>query len=82
MRASHINELQFGQTGRSVSGGFGAMILDKGIATLPHPDTMVFPKDHNDARVLTQICDPRMKCEAPRCHTWKQILIAWVTNLH
>jgi hypothetical protein len=39
MRASHINELHFGQGGRSISGGFAATILDKGIATLPYPDT-------------------------------------------
>jgi hypothetical protein len=42
MRVSHINELHFGQTGRSISGGFEAIILDKGIATLPHPDTNEF----------------------------------------
>jgi hypothetical protein len=37
MRASHINELHFGQSGRSISGGFEAMILDKGIVTLLIP---------------------------------------------
>jgi hypothetical protein len=32
MRASHINELRFGQNGRSISGGFEATTLGKGIA--------------------------------------------------
>ena len=37
MRASHINELYFGQSGRSISGGFEAITLDKGIVTLLIP---------------------------------------------
>jgi hypothetical protein len=37
IRASHINELHFGQSGRSISGGFEATILDKGIVTLLIP---------------------------------------------
>jgi hypothetical protein len=39
MRASHINELHFGQVGRSIGGGADTAVLDKGIGTLPYPDT-------------------------------------------
>ena len=41
MRASHINELHFGQDGRSISGGFEATILDKGMvhSLIPTPPT-------------------------------------------
>jgi hypothetical protein len=34
MRASHINELHFGQVGRSIGGG-AEKVLDKGISLIP-----------------------------------------------
>ena len=59
MRASHINELYFGQSGRSISGGFEAITLDKGILTLLIPTLThaEFPTVQMHT-VLMQICDP------------------------
>ena len=53
MRASHINELHSGQSGRSISGGFEATILDKGIVTLLIPTLThaEFPTADNTHRV-------------------------------
>ena len=53
MRASHINELHFGQIGRSISGGFEATILDKDMVTLLIPTLThaEFPTAHNTHRV-------------------------------
>jgi hypothetical protein len=53
MRASHINELHFGQSGRSISGGFEAITLDKGILTLLIPTLThaEFPTAHNAHRI-------------------------------
>jgi len=53
MRASHINELHSAQSGRSISCGFEATILDKGmvtllIPTLTHAES---PTAHNAHRV-------------------------------
>ena len=52
MRASHINELHFGQSGRSISGG-EAITLDKGILTLLIPTLThaEFPTAHNAHRI-------------------------------
>ena len=59
MRASHINEPHFGQSGRSISGGFDATILDKGMVTLLIPTLThaEFPTAYIHA-MLMQICDP------------------------
>ena len=53
MRASHINELHSAQSARSISGGFEATILDKGIITLLIPTLThaEFPTAHNTHRV-------------------------------
>jgi len=56
MRASHINELHFGQIGRSISGGFEATILDKGIVTLLIPTlTHTVPNLFNTHRLMTDM---------------------------